>query len=271
MRGRGRTLVVAVVAVLAIGGVATAQRGDTTVRACVERGGDVRVLLKSTQKCAKRETAISWSKAGPQGATGAAGAAGADGAAGPAGPQGPSGPVSRSTEAGPEGPAGPAGPKGDTGATGPQGPAGPPGFATRTSIVESYLLTTTPGRTTGTMLLRAPVSGMALITANVLVAHAAASANPAIIACSLYEQTGSGFGAFTNPSSFTRNSIATLRPGDQQTLAVSGEGRTTGGTSAAPKIHGIGVQCSTGSSQDYNGGGRFRGATLQSALLTETP
>ena len=86
---------VAVVAASAVA-YAAASSGDT-VNGCVtssgKNKGELRVLT-GAGKCSKSETAISWSKTGPQGAPGAKGDAGPRGDTGPAGPQGPAAPSS---------------------------------------------------------------------------------------------------------------------------------------------------------------------------------
>jgi hypothetical protein len=56
-------------------------RADATIRACVGKTGDVRVLT-ANQSCRKRETAIAWNKRGPAGIAGAPGPAGERGPAG---------------------------------------------------------------------------------------------------------------------------------------------------------------------------------------------
>ncbi len=86
-----------VVAVASAISYAAAGSGDT-INGCIQSGKSKSTLrvLSGSGKCAKNETAISWSKTGPQGVPGAAGpqgAAGPRGETGPAGPPGPAGPM----------------------------------------------------------------------------------------------------------------------------------------------------------------------------------
>jgi hypothetical protein len=95
------------------------QAGTTTeINGCMATTGHLRVIESGS--CLPGETAISWNKIGPPGATGPAGTAGPQGAAGPVGPHG---------DVGPAGETGPAGPKGEPGPLGERGLAGPAGGA----------------------------------------------------------------------------------------------------------------------------------------------
>ena len=92
---KSKILGLTALAVILVGSVATLgwARGqaDETIRACVAKNGDVRIL-DSGGACKKGETATQWSVTGPQGATGPQG---------PAGPQGPTG-ASGSAQASPD-------------------------------------------------------------------------------------------------------------------------------------------------------------------------
>lgn len=95
------------------------------LRVCVQRDGDVRLLLPG-RSCRSDEFTLPLNFRGPQGPkgdTGPQGPAGPKGAVGPQGPQGVAGPQ------GPKGVAGPQGPQGVPGAKGPAGVAGAPGAA----------------------------------------------------------------------------------------------------------------------------------------------
>jgi collagen triple helix repeat protein len=110
------------------------------LRLCIQRDGDVRLLLPGSS-CRTNELTIPLNIRGPQGpkgdqgpqgpdgAKGAAGLQGKDGAAGPQGPQGAAGLQGKDGAAGPQGPQGPAGPQGPQGPQGPAGPTGPTGPA----------------------------------------------------------------------------------------------------------------------------------------------
>ena len=90
--------------------IAAAHGGDTNlVHACVNPGGQMRILLDANATCKANETAVDW------------------GIIGPPGPQGPEGPPGEAGPQGPEGPQGPAGPQGPQGPAGPEGLQGPPG------------------------------------------------------------------------------------------------------------------------------------------------
>jgi hypothetical protein len=95
---------------LATGGAAYAATSSASPAfyGCLHAG-----LLSHVQKnpvtCAKGSLAISWSQAGPKGATGTAGARGATGATGTQGNQGNQGNPGRRGATGPQGPRGPAG------------------------------------------------------------------------------------------------------------------------------------------------------------------
>src|SRR5262245_15098972 len=86
---------------------------DDRVRLCVQRDGDVRVVLYGAS-CRPNESTLSLNLRGPEGPKGDTG---------PQGPAGPQGAV------GPQGPEGPQGPQGPQGLQGLQGPAGPAGNA----------------------------------------------------------------------------------------------------------------------------------------------
>jgi hypothetical protein len=79
---------------------ATLTAGDGTIRACVAKSGQPRIV-KPGKACKKNESRLELAQRGPAGPAGAAGVPGTKGDTGPAGP---------------------AGPKGDGGATGPAGP-----------------------------------------------------------------------------------------------------------------------------------------------------
>jgi len=99
----------ALVAVIALGGVASASIPDSSgsIHGCYQKlSGSLRVVDASTPACRGDEKSLDWNQVGPQG---------------PAG------------DAGPQGPSGPAGP---AGAPGPAGPPGPPGAG---AGGESYL------------------------------------------------------------------------------------------------------------------------------------
>ena len=138
---RRKSLVCATGAIAALGGggLAYAESTSNTVQGCYNNSNGVfRVLTSGT--CKNNETALSWSKTGPQGSQGPTGpsgpqgepgAPGADGSQGPPGPQGEpgaqgsQGPTGQQGEPGAQGPQGSQGP---TGAQGPQGPQGPRGM-----------------------------------------------------------------------------------------------------------------------------------------------
>jgi len=123
--------------------VATSQKKETRIYACVTNDFGTLNLSSAKVRCPQGQRKISWNAEGQEGARGPAGRpgrAGARGPAGPAGPKGDAGPAGPQGERGPAGPAGPAGsgggepgpagpqgPQGPAGATGPVGPAGPAG------------------------------------------------------------------------------------------------------------------------------------------------
>src|SRR5262245_29374875 len=91
---------------------ATAAYAETDqIRVCINREGDVRLLLPG-RSCRAHEFPLTLNLRGPQGPKGDTGATGATGAQGPTGPQGPAGPQ------GVAGPTGPTGPQGEPGAIG---------------------------------------------------------------------------------------------------------------------------------------------------------
>jgi hypothetical protein len=114
----GRSAAIAVGALLAVSGIASATiPTNNVIDACYTRsGGSLRVIDSTVTKCAKTETSIAWNVQGPKGDKGDRGDVG------PAGPQGPQGPQGAQ---GPSGAAGAAGAQGPQGATGAAGPAGP--------------------------------------------------------------------------------------------------------------------------------------------------
>lgn len=121
--GRGRRVLVATVAILAVtAGVAYAWTfgADGTIHACAQRNGAVRLIDPShagySGHCASSEQAVSWSQKGPTGPTGPTGAAGAQGDQGTPG------------EPGAQGVPGEAGAPGATGAQGPAGADGVSGY-----------------------------------------------------------------------------------------------------------------------------------------------
>jgi len=89
------------------------------LRICVQRDGDVRLLLPG-RSCRSDEFTLPLNLRGPQGPKGDAGPQGPKGAVGPQGLPGLRGLI------GLEGPAGPQGPQGPQGIPGPAGPAGNP-------------------------------------------------------------------------------------------------------------------------------------------------
>lgn len=92
--------------------------GGQELHACVDRGGQVR-MVEPAEACRRREERVTWrTDGGPQGPVGPQGE---PGPAGPAGSQGEPGP------AGPQGEPGEPGPQGAPGPQGERGPAGPPG------------------------------------------------------------------------------------------------------------------------------------------------
>src|SRR5262245_20229682 len=97
---------------------ATAAYADTNqVRLCVDRDGDVRVVLAG-RSCRSHEYPVTLNLRGPQGPKGDKGDNGLRGATGLQGPAGPTGPTGPQGVAGPTGPTGPQGPKGEPGASG---------------------------------------------------------------------------------------------------------------------------------------------------------
>lgn len=118
------TVAVAAIAIASLASVAWSAIPDRNgvIHACYDKqSGQLRIYDSETNMpkgCGAKEVAITWNRAGPQGAVGPAGP---QGSAGPAGPQGPQG------ERGLQGPQGPAGPQGEQGAQGEQGPTGPRG------------------------------------------------------------------------------------------------------------------------------------------------
>ena len=88
---------------LAAGGITLAGHTDPNeIHACVHKD-KLKRIVGDPGDCKKKETALSWNQAGPQGLQGPQGVHGTQGALGPAGSAGPAGP------SGPSGPQGPAG------------------------------------------------------------------------------------------------------------------------------------------------------------------
>jgi hypothetical protein len=88
------TAIVAVVAALALGGVAWATIPDSSgvIHACYTKSdGNLRVIDTSVTKCGRNESALSWGKTGPTGPQGPKGDTGATGPTGPAGTNGTNG------------------------------------------------------------------------------------------------------------------------------------------------------------------------------------
>ncbi|MFN8121937.1 MAG: collagen-like protein [Thermoleophilia bacterium] len=133
-----------VVAVGAVGAVATNTGGGGTITACVAQKGQTRIVLPG-QDCRSSERTLTWNQRGPQGETGPRGPAGPMGPKGPRGATGPEGPVGPRGATGAAGPAGPAGPAGSAGATGPAGAAGPPGPAGPAGISTATFVDGTSG------------------------------------------------------------------------------------------------------------------------------
>jgi hypothetical protein len=113
-----RSLLLASVFSLALGGLAKAQVSNSLIYACVNNGSGTIHIVAPNAACSTNEISLVWNAVGPQGPAGPAGPAGAQGPVGASGPQGPAGPV------GATGPAGPVGPIGSTYPIGPPGPAG---------------------------------------------------------------------------------------------------------------------------------------------------
>ena len=85
-------LAVALVTAIVMGaGVASAVGENNTVKACYDRGGNLRVQLE--EACPRGWTPAEWSVAGPQGPLGVPGQDGEDGVDGQPGPPGPPGPA----------------------------------------------------------------------------------------------------------------------------------------------------------------------------------
>ncbi len=135
MKIRGRTLLLAAVAAVAVGAgaaVAAIPSSSGAVNGCYEKvTGILRVIDTDAGKtCKSFENPITWSVRGPQGERGEPGAVGPAGASGPQGPAGAPGARGEDGAAGPQGPQGDAGPqglRGEQGATGAAGAAGPQG------------------------------------------------------------------------------------------------------------------------------------------------
>jgi hypothetical protein len=111
---------------------------------------------------------------GPQGSQGEPGPQGPQGEQGPIGPEGPQGPQGEQGPVGPEGPAGPQGEQGLQGEQGPTGPQGEPGDPASSKYIRgdgAYLepdrinIPTTPLNLWGGYTVRAPVTGIILLTA----------------------------------------------------------------------------------------------------------
>jgi hypothetical protein len=261
--------VVAALAALTVAGVAVAQgtRSDT-IRACyAKKSGSLRVLAKPSAKCRRSERALSWSQRGPAGEPGAPGATGAAGAGGTPGANGPTGPAGADGADGQRGPTGPAGADGADGQRGPTGPtgiAGAPGpgagFGFRGSLLGNTPLpvnTATPAP--GTMEIDAKADGIVLIDATVLVA---AGASATRVVCSIVQANGAGEDPFDQ--FFSRNFLVTLVANESKTWPIKAEGRTSGGTTADPRDHRIGVSCNP-----TDAAATFRESYIHASLLGE--
>jgi hypothetical protein len=116
---RTKTSIVLIVCLLSTffgGALATAYAASTgIIHACVDKDGQLR-LLKATQSCKPKETALDWNISGPQGPKG------------DKGDQGPAGGPGLKGDVGPQGEPGAPGAKGDT------GPQGSPGLSEYESV-----------------------------------------------------------------------------------------------------------------------------------------
>src|SRR5690242_2830183 len=125
------------------GGVAAAAGAipgaNGTIQGCYNNATGVLRVVSDSSQCltsgplvtrtpALKETPITWSQTGPQGAAGLAGAAGQKGDTGGIGPMGPMGPKGDEGAAGAPGAKGESGAKGDMGPQGDIGPTGPQGL-----------------------------------------------------------------------------------------------------------------------------------------------
>jgi hypothetical protein len=135
----GAVLAAAVMAVFSSEVAAHSGNSDANaVHACMStKGPDTGTvrIVGVTGVCAKDESPVHWSIAGPPGTPGPAGAAGPQGPAGSQGPTGPAGSQGPAGAAGTQGPVGPAGAQGTAGSVGAVGPAGPAGAAGATGPV----------------------------------------------------------------------------------------------------------------------------------------
>jgi hypothetical protein len=118
-------LIVAALLVVTAGFVAAQSITDPNViNGCYDQKTKI---LRISDSCTTKETAISWNKEGSQGPQGLQGQQGPPGEKGETGAQGPPGPQGEKGATGDTGPQGPQGEKGATGDTGPQGPQGETG------------------------------------------------------------------------------------------------------------------------------------------------
>ena len=67
--GKLFVIVVVAIGVLAIGNIQSLAR-DVVYHGCVNKKGDLRIVIRGASKCKKGETHISWNQAGPQGEQG---------------------------------------------------------------------------------------------------------------------------------------------------------------------------------------------------------
>src|SRR6267143_813404 len=130
---------------------ATIASADTDhLRVCVQRDGDVRLLLPG-KACRANEVLLVWNLRGPQGPKG------------DTGPQGPTGAQGAPGSQGPQGPAGPQGLQGTQGLQGPQGVAGPAGPVDASSL---YTLPVVDALGTEIGVATDPFSGIVMRRAN---------------------------------------------------------------------------------------------------------